>query len=474
MLAIWEEEELYFGFFLQAYARDSGGTTYLGHGTERELHSSRMLTKRRMARAPLRGIIHSGKASFVAGHFSPKTVSSSLSMRISIPSIPNVSSRPNVEYTLAQATDLLTSFLQDGHGKALIMTGAGVSVDSGIAPYRGEGGHYTVHKTYRPIFYPEFVDESSKGHQFRQRYWSRSFLGFKPVQYAEPNPTHFAIAALQRLGYVPEYITQNVDNLHHAATPSQSIAASSILELHGSLQRVVCVQSPKGHVHGASPQDPQLAHRLSSTHLTGPRSANPRPYNTPTGEAYPKGCGFRGSRSRFQDVLEETNPRWHHFAQDMRAKGTEPKTNPDGDVDLGDADYSSFRYPPCPCCGGVLKPAVIFFGESVPEALKERSFDLVDKASRFLLIGTSLATYSAFRLVKSAVEQGKPCLILNKGPTRADEIVPDKVELGSSETLTAVAKKLANGRQEKDPVLRRLLESGVVVSAPRRRGVVSS
>lgn len=254
-------------------------------------------------------------------------------MKISIPSIPNTSSRPSIEYTLSQASDAVCDFLdRKGKGRALIMTGAGVSVDSGIAPYRGKGGHYTVHKTYRPIFYPEFIDTTEKGHKNRQRYWSRSFLGFKPVQYAKPNPSHYSIAALQRMGYVPEYITQNVDNLHHAATPSPSLAAQSILELHGTLQNVVCVQAPEHHVHGSDPIDPDGFRRLSVSHITGPRAAIPRPYNTPTGEAYPKGCGFRGSRNVFQDILETDNPRWHEFAQEMREKGTEPKTNPDGDV----------------------------------------------------------------------------------------------------------------------------------------------
>ncbi|CAO1615181.1 unnamed protein product [Sympodiomycopsis kandeliae] len=400
-------------------------------------------------------------------------------MRISIPSIPNTSSRPSIEYTLSQATDVVSDFLSN-NGRTLIMTGAGVSVDSGIAPYRGEGGHYTVHKTYRPIFYPEFVDTSSKGNAFRQRYWSRSFLGFKPVQYAKPNPSHYSIAALQRMGYVPEYITQNVDNLHHAATPSPSLAAQSILELHGTLQNVVCVQSPTDGSHSkSSHRDAEAFERLSVSHVSGPRSATPRSYNTPTGAAYPKGCGFRGSRSVFQDILEQTNPRWHEFAQEMREKGTEPKTNPDGDVDLGNADYSTFKYPPCPSCGGVLKPAVIFFGESVPDALRDRSFSLLSSASSFLLLGTSLATYSAFRLVKAAIEQGKPCMIVNKGPTRADDIVQDKIELGTSEVLTRVASQLASSRRMgDDAVLKRLLTSGEIVDRDLlkkgARGVVSS
>jgi NAD-dependent deacetylase sirtuin 4 len=103
-------------------------------------------------------------------------------MRISIPSIPeNAIPRAKIEYTLKAATSLVSDLLTSSNGKALIMTGAGVSVDSGISPYRGEDGHYTVHKTYRPIFFHEFTEDTDKGHLFRQRYWSRSFLGYPPV-----------------------------------------------------------------------------------------------------------------------------------------------------------------------------------------------------------------------------------------------------------------------------------------------------
>lgn len=154
-------------------------------------------------------------------------------------------------------------------------------------------------------------------------------------------------------------------------------------------------------------------------------------------------------------------------------------TSPPAQVDLGNADYSTFKYPPCPSCGGVLKPAVVFFGESVPDALRDRSYHLLEQASAFLLVGTSLATYSAYRLVKAAIEQGKPCLIINKGPTRADDIVEDKIELGTSEVLRRVAEDLARKRNlGGDAVLKRLLSSGKVVDRDLltrgQRGVVSS
>lgn len=335
-----------------------------------------------------------------------------------------------------------------------------------------------MHSTYRPIFYHEFIDESEKGHIARQRYFCRSFLGYRPVLAASPNQTHHSIAAIQRMGYFTNYITQNVDSLHHAATPSPSLAASTILELHGTLKSVVCVSS---HIHtnkqanDKRPVDSAGYASLSQSHLTGGlrKKTNPVSHNTPTGEAYPRGCGFRGSRAMYQQELAARNPQWQAYAEEMAAKKTEPKTNPDGDVQLGNnVDYSSFNYAPCPNCGGALKPAVIFFGESVPDKLRNHSYNLVDECESLILIGTSLATYSAYRLVKSAHEQGKRTMIINVGPTRADGLVDDKIELGSSQVMNAVARQLAGSRAEKDPVLHRLLESGKPVGISK--GVVTS
>ncbi|SNX84656.1 related to NAD-dependent deacetylase sirtuin type 4 [Melanopsichium pennsylvanicum] len=412
-------------------------------------------------------------------------------MRISIPSIPEQAKRATIEYSLENASKMVAEFLTAAKGKALIMTGAGVSVDSGIAPYRGENGHYTVHKTYRPIFFHEFIDPSEKGHLARQRYFSRSYLGFPPVRVAKPNRTHYSIAAIQRLGYVPEFITQNVDNLHHAATPSASLAASTILELHGTLKHVVCVSSPEGyksnsssissshhhhhHHHHKAPMNPEFYDAMTATtYLAGPRAVTLRPENTPTGENYPKGCGFRGSRAVFQDELTRLNPAWAQLQREMTETGKSPKTNPDGDVELHNVDYTTFNYPACPNCGGVLKPAVIFFGESVPDKLRDHSYQMVDNANAMLLVGTSLATYSAYRLVKQAVEQNKPILILNRGPTRADPLVQNKIELGSSQVLSLVANLLSNGRERNDKVLQSLLTSGVTIQPNQASGVISS
>ena len=127
------------------------------------------------------------------------------------------------------------------------MTGAGISVDSGIRAYRGPSGRY-LNPNYHPIFYQELVDPSPKGHVFRQRYWARSYLGWPAVQLARPNTSHLAVGALLKAGTVKHVITQNVDGLHVAARPKSwgSIETERrILELHGQLRVcVLCSLSP--------------------------------------------------------------------------------------------------------------------------------------------------------------------------------------------------------------------------------------
>ena len=172
-------------------------------------------------------------------------------------------------------------------------------------------------------------------------------------------------------------------------------------------------------------------------------------------------CHNHLPRSEFQQSLSVLNPKWATFLAEMleagaldsenpderRKKGL--KTNPDGDVDLPDAPYTTFRYPPCPTClenppllpdgtrsrvevdsigawsptstAGVLKPAVIMFGESIAANVKLAAERAIDEASRILVIGSSLATYSAWRLVKRAKERNMPIGILNLGGVRGEE-----------------------------------------------------
>jgi len=92
-------------------------------------------------------------------------------------------------------------------GGTVLLTGAGVSVASGLADYRGENGTYTLNKLYRPIYYHEFISN----HGARKRYWARSFLGWPNLERARPNAAHRAVGRLGELKILSSVITQSMD-----------------------------------------------------------------------------------------------------------------------------------------------------------------------------------------------------------------------------------------------------------------------
>ena len=303
----------------------------------------------------------------------------------------------------------------DGSRKTILLTGAGISVASGLADYRGTGGTYTLNKTYRPIYYNEFISN----HEARKRYWARSFLGWTNLNRAKPNAAHHAVRDLGDMGILSSVVTQNVDSFHSTSHP-----ALRIIELHGYLRSLVCID-----------------------------------------------CHAELSRADFQQSLSDLNPTWAAFLAEMlavgaldsenpderRSKGL--KSNPDGDVDVPNAPYTTFRYPACPKClsnppilldgtkvaveidkdgawlpsstGGVLKPAVTMFGESIATPVRDAAESAINDAARVLVVGSSLATYSAWRLVKKAKEQGKPIAILNLGGVRGEEAFYTGMPLGN-------------------------------------------
>jgi NAD-dependent SIR2 family protein deacetylase len=114
-------------------------------------------------------------------------------------------------------------------GNVAVLSGAGLSTESGIPDYRGPSGQ--ARRAGQPMTYQEFTGSAGA----RQRYWARSHLGWRHVTGAAPNAGHRAVAALERAGLVSGIITQNVDGLHQAA------GAGAVTELHGSLHRVVCL-----------------------------------------------------------------------------------------------------------------------------------------------------------------------------------------------------------------------------------------
>ena len=249
-------------------------------------------------------------------------------------------------------------------GKALaVLTGAGISTDSGIPDYRGQG------KVAR---HPMTFDNFMGSPEARVRYWARSFVGWSRISDAQPNAGHNALAEAERLGRLEQIITQNVDQLHQRA------GSKRVIDLHGRLDLVKCV-----------------------------------------------GCGFTITRVEMDELLQGLNPTIN--------KDPDIEFSPDGDAEI--EAVAGFKVPPCPKCNGILKPDVVFFGENVPVERVEQSIAAVDRAEVLLVVGTSLAVNSGFRFARQAAKAEKPIIVINVGPTKADDLATVKLEVSSSVAL---------------------------------------
>ncbi|HET9957056.1 MAG TPA: NAD-dependent protein deacetylase [Polyangiaceae bacterium] len=134
---------------------------------------------------------------------------------------------PN-ELDAAAALRELSDFF--ARGPIFVLTGAGVSTDSGIPAYRDERGEWQ--RPQRPVEYRRFMDFEAT----RRRYWARSMLGWPSFDRAQPNSAHRALAQLERAGWLSLLVTQNVDGLHQRA------GSQRVVDLHGRLDHVICMQ----------------------------------------------------------------------------------------------------------------------------------------------------------------------------------------------------------------------------------------
>ncbi|WP_064256380.1 NAD-dependent protein deacetylase [Rhodococcus sp. D-6] len=258
------------------------------------------------------------------------------------------------------------------HGRRIaVLTGAGLSTDSGIPDYRGPDS-----PPRNPMTYQQFVDDA----EFRQRYWARNHVGWKHMDAARPNPGHRALAALERAGSVVGVITQNVDLLHTKAGSRQ------VVDLHGTYAQVRC---------------------LSCEHLI--------------------------SRFTLHERLCAANP---GFDDRMRAT-TGLEVAPDADAVVTDTE--DFVVVDCERCDGMLKPDIVYFGETVPRPRVDLAFSVVDGADALLVAGSSLTVQSGLRFVRRAVQRNIPVVVINRGPTRGDALATLKLEAGTSETLAFLA-----------------------------------
>jgi NAD-dependent SIR2 family protein deacetylase len=190
-------------------------------------------------------------------------------------------------------------------------------------------------------------------HSVRQRYWARSMVGWAAFELARPNRCHAELARWEESGIIDQLVTQNVDRLHQRAGSQRAI------DLHGRLDRVVCLD-----------------------------------------------CGERVRREDLQRVLQRRNP---HFASLAAASA------PDGDAYLEDVAFEDVDVPTCRTCGGMLKPDVVFFGETVPTETVDLAKQALDRAEAVLVVGSSLMVYSGYRFCRLAAEQNKPIAAISPG-----------------------------------------------------------
>ncbi|WP_354685408.1 NAD-dependent protein deacetylase [Cupriavidus necator] len=271
-----------------------------------------------------------------------------------------------------QADSALLDFVQR-HPRLFVLTGAGISTDSGIPGYRDASGQW---QRSPPITLQAFLGS----HAARQRYWARSMLGWPVAWQARPNDAHHALSRLAAHGRTTALVTQNVDGLHQRA------GSREVIELHGSLASAICL-----------------------------------------------GCGARHDRAGLQDWLLEQNAA-------LRDVIAEPAA--DGDVHFESPLFAQFRVPDCGRCGGVLKPDVVFFGESVPRSRVDAARAALEAADAMLVVGSSLMVYSGYRFCVWAGQMGKPVAALNLGTTRADAMLALKVEASCGPALQTLVSQL--------------------------------
>jgi NAD-dependent SIR2 family protein deacetylase len=117
---------------------------------------------------------------------------------------------------------------------------------------------------------------------------------------------------------------------------------------------------------------------------------------------------------------------------------------PDGDAEIPAAAYNDFAVPSCLECGGILKPDVVFFGENVPRIVVHEAWRLFDEGELLLVAGSSLTVFSGRRFVLRAAERGIPVAIVNRGPTRGDEIADLRVDGRLGEALPLLHRTLVS------------------------------
>lgn len=212
--------------------------------------------------------------------------------------------------------------------------------------------------------------------------WARNHATWQLLEPLRPTPGHQALARLEETGYLTGVATQNVDRLHSRA------GQATVWELHGAYNRVVCLE-----------------------------------------------CGQVLARAEVDQRLSALNPGYPRESDPARVAITP-------EADRTAAEACDFQAVTCSECSGLLKPDIVFFGESLPPAM-DQAMQVAGECDVVLAAGTSLAVLTGLWIVRQAVAKGADLVVINRGPTAADELATIRVEGGTSQVLAAVADRLA-------------------------------
>ena len=229
----------------------------------------------------------------------------------------------------------------------------------------------------KPVDYDQFVTDPV----WYRWVWARNHATWQLLEPLEPTPGHRALARLEAAGLVTGVATQNVDRLHSRA------GQATAWELHGAYDRVVCL-----------------------------------------------GCDRRTTRAALDSRLTALNPDYPRERDPQRIEIT-PET------DRAAAESCTFETVMCQSCGGLLKPDIVFFGESLPPAMEE-AMGVARHSDVVLVAGTSLAVLTGLWVVHQAMACGARLIVINRSPTAVDGAADIRVEGGTSEVLDAVAHHL--------------------------------
>jgi NAD-dependent deacetylase len=268
-----------------------------------------------------------------------------------------------------------------GRQPCVVLTGAGISTESGIPDFRSPTGLWAQ---YDPMEYATIG-------AFRRdpvKVWEFYALRFDVLTRAEPNAGHRGLAELERRGLVRTVITQNVDGLHTRA------GSRDVIEVHGSIRTASCLA---------------CGTRVSFAEVLASLPVPPDSRSAGSGVSAPTN-GFIGVAGQARDSFEEA-----------------PQA-----------------VPRCPECGEVLKPDVVMFGELLPTGAIERAEALAAQAGLLLVVGSALEVYPVAGLPELTLAAGGALAIVNRGPTGYDGRADVRIDGGAGETLAAVVAALGS------------------------------